>query len=59
MRKTNYFTHGELALWSGSMLLFVTAFMMFDREEYLTLAASITGVTSLISAQRATPSASF
>jgi len=59
MRKTNYFTRGELALWSGSMLLIVTAFMMFDREEYLTLAASITGVTSLIFSAKGNPFGQF
>ena len=59
MRKMNYFTHGELALWSGSMLLIVTAFMMFDRGEYLTLAASITGVTSLIFSAKGNPFGQF
>ena len=59
MRKTNYFTRGELALWSGSMLLIVTAFMMFDRGEYLTLAASITGVTSLIFSAKGNPFGQF
>ena len=55
MRKFNYFTRGELALWFGSMMLIVTAFLLFDRKEYLTLAASITGVTSLIFSAKGNP----
>lgn len=43
-----YFTKGELALWSGSVLLILLAFCFFDGESYLTLLASLIGVTSLI-----------
>lgn len=59
MRKTNYFTRWELALWFGSILLIVTAFLIFDRKEYLTLAASITGVTSLIFCAKGNPFGQF
>lgn len=42
------FTKGELFLWLGSVLLIVVAFAVFDRENYLTLTASLVGVTALI-----------
>ncbi len=42
------FTKGEIALWSISVFVTVASFVAFDRENYLTLAASIIGVTSLI-----------
>lgn len=43
-----YFSKGELILWSSSVLLIVVSFCVFDRENYLALAASIVGATSLI-----------
>ena len=46
--KLNYFTKGELILWSASVLMIVISFCIFDRINYLTLAASIIGATSLI-----------
>lgn len=52
---TNYFTKTELALWLGSVLLILIAFCMFDRESYLTLIASLIGVTSLIFAAKGNP----
>ena len=49
MRKLNdYFTVGEKLLWSSSVLVILGSFFMFDRENYLTLLASMVGVTSLI-----------
>ena len=45
---TAYFSQGELALWSGSAGLILVSFLMFDRVNYMTLAASLIGVTSLI-----------
>lgn len=47
-RITGYFTKGEIALWSISVFITVISFVAFDRENYLTLAASLIGVTSLI-----------
>jgi len=44
----NYFSKTELALWSVSVLFIIISFCIFDRESYLTLAASLIGVTSLI-----------
>lgn len=44
----DYFTKGEWTLWLTSVLLVVVSFSLFDRTNYLTLAASLIGVTSLI-----------
>lgn len=43
-----YFTKLEIALWSISTAAIVGSFLLFDRANYMTLAASIIGVTSLI-----------
>lgn len=45
---TKYFSAGELFLWGLSVVLIVASFCVFDRENYLTLVASLIGVTSLI-----------
>ena len=45
---TAYFTKSELALWSGSAALILASFFLFDRANYMTLAASLIGTTSLI-----------
>ena len=44
----SYFSKGEIALWISSVLLIVISFCIFDKESYMTLAASLIGVTSLI-----------
>lgn len=44
----HYFTKLEMGLWAGSVLAILTAFFLFDRVNYMTLAASLIGVTSLI-----------
>lgn len=43
-----YFSKSEIILWSSSVLLILSSFCVFDRENYLTLVASLIGVTSLI-----------
>lgn len=43
-----YFSPGEILLWCLSVVLIIASFCVFDRENYLTLAASLIGVTSLI-----------
>ena len=43
-----YFSAGEILLWSLSVILIISSYCIFDRTNYLTLAASIIGVTSLI-----------
>lgn len=47
-RLVGYFSKGELCLWGASVVLIVGSFCAFDRENFLTLAASLIGVTSLI-----------
>ena len=44
----SYFSKPELILWSVSVAFIVVSFCIFDRESYLTLVASLIGVTSLI-----------
>lgn len=44
----SYFSKNELVLWSSSILLIFVSFASFDRENYLTLTASVIGATSLI-----------
>ena len=44
----NYFSKGEILLWACSVGLIVASFCIFDRENFLTLAASLIGTTSLI-----------
>lgn len=44
----SYFSKKELVLWATSVLFIVLLFCIFDRKSYLTLIASLVGVTSLI-----------
>lgn len=55
----NYFTKGELFLWCISVVLIVISFLAFDRESFLTLAASLIGVTSLIFNAKGNPFGQF
>ena len=43
-----YFSKLEIALWGSSVALIIMSFIAFDRTNYLTLIASLIGVTSLI-----------
>ncbi len=52
---TNYFSKTELTLWSASALLILISFFIFDRTNYLSLAASLTGVSSLIFCAKGNP----
>ena len=45
---TKYFSKTEIVLWCSSVVLIVLSFCIFDRKNYLTLVASLIGVTSLI-----------
>ena len=45
---TAYFSKGELALWGSSAGLILISFFLFDRVNFMTLAASLIGTTSLI-----------
>ena len=57
--KTNnlfrYFSKGEWLLWGGSVSLILLFFLLFDRESYLPLTASLIGVTSLIFSAKGNP----
>lgn len=46
--KVKYFSVAEILLWICSVVMIVASFCIFDRENYLTLIASLVGVTSLI-----------
>ena len=50
-----YFSKLEIALWSSSALLIIVSFCLFDQENYLTLLASLIGVTSLIFCAKGNP----
>lgn len=54
-RTLNYFSKFEIALWSVSNLLIIVSFLIFDRENYMTLIASVIGVTSLIFCAKGNP----
>ena len=45
---TAYFSKGELTLWGSSTGLILISFFLFDRVNFMTLAASLIGTTSLI-----------
>lgn len=57
MSKNNikYFSRFELSLWSISVILIVSSFIAFDRGNYLTLLASLIGVTALILCAKGNP----
>ncbi len=54
-RKAPYFSKTELLLWCSSVALIGISFALFDRENYLTLLASLIGVTSLIFCAKGNP----
>ena len=45
-RAKDYFSSFELALWCASVTLIAGSFLIFDKENCLTLLASLIGVTS-------------
>lgn len=55
----NYFSKEEIILWSSSVLLILISFCLFDRENYMTLFASLIGVTSLIFNAKGNPFGQF
>ena len=54
-----YFTKDEKILWLSSVLLIIISFCLFDRTNYMTLCASIIGVTSLIFNAKGNPFGQF
>lgn len=51
----NYFSKAEIALWCFSVLSIIISFFIFDKENYMTLCASLIGVTSLIFCAKGNP----
>ena len=51
----NYFSKLEIILWISSVSLITGSFCIFDRGNYLTLLASLVGVTSLIFCAKGNP----
>lgn len=51
----NYFTVFERCLWLSSIALITVSFLLFDRSSYLSLAASLIGVTALIFCAKGNP----
>lgn len=47
-RLKTYFSKSEIILWSFSVLIIIVSFCAFNKTNYMTLSASIIGVTSLI-----------
>lgn len=56
---THYFSFGEKLLWGLSAAAILISFFVFDRANYLTLAASFFGVTSLIFNAKGNPFGQF
>ncbi len=54
-----YFSKGEIILWCLSVIFIVTSFLIFDRANYLTLAASVVGATALIFVAKGNPVGQF
>lgn len=55
----DYFSRNEMILWCSSVAFIVLSFCIFDRENYLTLSASLIGVTSLIFNAKGNPFGQF
>lgn len=50
-----YFSKKDVALWVTSVLIIAVSFFVFDRSNYMTLVASLIGVTSLIFCAKGNP----
>lgn len=55
MKKQSYFTKGEKWLWFCSVLFITLSFILFDRENYLTLFTSLIGITAIIFCAKGNP----
>ena len=54
-RLIKYFTKFEIGLWLSSVTFILLSFFIFDRVNYLTLVASLVGITSLIFCAKGNP----
>lgn len=57
--RLEYFSKAEIILWCSSVFFILLSFIVFDRENYLTLVASLVGVTSLIFNAKGNPFGQF
>lgn len=55
----HYFTKAEISLWLFSVIFIILSFGIFDGENYMTLSASLIGVTSLIFNAKGNPFGQF
>ena len=55
MSKKRYFTKTELSIWIGSVVGIIAAFLIFDRGSYLSLVASLIGVSALVLVAKGNP----
>ena len=58
-KSKSYFSKTDITLWASSAILIITSFYIFDKESYLTLCASLIGVTSLIFNAKGNPFGQF
>lgn len=58
-RLHRYFSKTEILLWCFSVLFIAVSFIFFNSESYLTLTASVIGVTSLIFNAKGNPAGQF
>ena len=54
-RLLRYFSTGEIILWAASIATIIISFCLFDRQNYLSLCASLVGVTALIFCAKGNP----
>ena len=54
-KKDAYFSPVELSLWIGSATMIIVAFLLFDRGSYLSLIASLVGVSALVLVAKGNP----
>ena len=47
-KRNTYFSKNDIMIWLTSVIMIAASFLLFDKENYLTLCASLIGVTSLI-----------
>ena len=55
----NYFNLTEKLIWSISVLVIVVSFFVFENDGFLTLVASLVGVTALIFCAKGNPIGQF
>jgi len=56
---TSYFSGLEIAIWLISVFLLTGSFLVFDRNNYITLTASLIGVTSILLNAKGNPLGQF